>query len=396
MGLLRGFIGGAAESIGRSADKFASHYSAQMLAEQRDSAEQLKELRIEEMQNRRDASTDVRHAAAIDKARTGVVSRVDAAAGLIADDRVEQTRAQVESGITDRSAWTPEQQAAVDQSLALDRKGLIGASDVREQAARNTGDITPQQAASADAEKARQATADKRADTQDANTNRRLDITEAWNKKQDEIRNRLAGIQEARLSRMEGKEGARLDKADLNSNRQALQAVLKDIGTQEDKLQVQAAGLLDPAQMAAIQKQLKSLDADRVTARNHLLSLAGIEPQKEAQKLKFGSAAEALLGGEGTDAQYDAEFGKGAAKKVRDAAVKKETGAATKAGEKTTAVDAPQDRIMNAPIGKLTPMWMIEESAKAGNVRAQQYLRARESGMLENNTASRSTEEMLR
>ena len=287
MGLLSGFVGGAAKAAGQVADQRISRYSAEMVAEQRDLAEQAKEARIEEMYNRRDAaaegrqvSAEGRQAAAVDKARTGAVSRVDAASEIIADERVAQTRAQVEAGIPNRSAWTPEQQAAVDQSLALDRKGLIGASDVREQAARNTGDITPQQAASADAEKSRLEAANKRVDAQDASTNRRLDITEAWNKKQDEIRNRLAGIQEARLSRMEGKEGARLDKAELNSNRQALQSVLKDIGTQEDKLQVLAAGLLDPAQKDVIQKQLKSLDADRVAARNHLLSLSGVDPQK--------------------------------------------------------------------------------------------------------------------
>ena len=318
MGLLRGFVGGVANAAGQIADQRIGRYTAEMFSQQRDLAEQAKELRIEEMNSRRDAANRANAVADANAARTGAVSRIDAASGLIADERVAQTRGQVESGITDRSTWTPEQQAAVDQSLALDRKGLIGDPRIREQAARSTGDITPQQAALADADQRRLDAATARDDSRDASTNRRLDITEAWNKKQDEIRNRLASFQEARLGRMESKDGARIDKAELNSNRQSLQAVLKDIGTQEDKLQVQAAGLLDPTQMAVIQKQLKVLDTDRVAARNHLLSLAGIEPQK-AEKPKFGSAAEALMGGEGTDAQYDQAFGKGAAKKVRDA-----------------------------------------------------------------------------
>ena len=56
MGRLRGFIGGVARATEQIADQRIGRYSAQMLAEQRDLAEQAKEFRIEEMYNRRDAA----------------------------------------------------------------------------------------------------------------------------------------------------------------------------------------------------------------------------------------------------------------------------------------------------------------------------------------------------
>jgi len=54
MGVLSGFIGGAAKAGGEIAEQRISRYSAEMLAAQRDAADQAKEIRIEEMYNRRD------------------------------------------------------------------------------------------------------------------------------------------------------------------------------------------------------------------------------------------------------------------------------------------------------------------------------------------------------
>lgn len=82
--------------------------------------------------------------------RTAQVQRVDAAAGRIADAKVGEKRAEIERGIVDRAGWTPEQQAAVDQSLAADRQATMGDMKTRTQAAIQTGDIAPKDAAQID------------------------------------------------------------------------------------------------------------------------------------------------------------------------------------------------------------------------------------------------------
>ena len=55
----------------------------------------------------------------------------------------------------------------------------------------------------------------------------------------------------------------------------------------------------------------------------------------------------------------------------------------------------PQDVIGNQPIGPLTRQRDIEESARAGNKRAIEYLRRQEAGRLENQTTPRDTASMM-
>ena len=79
--------------------------------------------------------------------RTEQTNRIDAAAGNIVQPGIDQKRGQIRSSIDDQSNWTPEQQASVDQSLALDRSNAVTDPRVRTQAAIATGDIDPKTAA---------------------------------------------------------------------------------------------------------------------------------------------------------------------------------------------------------------------------------------------------------
>jgi len=80
--------------------------------------------------------------------RAAQTQRIDTAAGKIADEKVGEKRRTIEGGIVDRASWTPEQQAAVDQSLALDRQAAVADPKNRTEAAIRTGDIAPKDAAS--------------------------------------------------------------------------------------------------------------------------------------------------------------------------------------------------------------------------------------------------------
>lgn len=79
--------------------------------------------------------------------RTAQTERIDAAAGRLAEVEVGKKRGIIASNIADPTAWTPEQQAAVDQSLALDKQSAVADPKLRTQAAIQTGDIDPKTAA---------------------------------------------------------------------------------------------------------------------------------------------------------------------------------------------------------------------------------------------------------
>jgi hypothetical protein len=90
------------------------------------------------------ASLDSRVA---EEQRTAQVSRIDAKAGELAESSLAPKRGLIDSGIVDRGNWTPEQQAAVDQSLALDKQQVKADPKTRTDAAIATGDISPDKAA---------------------------------------------------------------------------------------------------------------------------------------------------------------------------------------------------------------------------------------------------------
>ena len=101
--------------------------------------------------------------------RTAQTSRIDAAAGAIADQAAGKTRAEVGSGIADKGNWTPEQQAAVDQSISADRQALIGDPMTRFKAGVTTGDVSLKEAASVEL-------GERRADREEKKGDQRYEI----------------------------------------------------------------------------------------------------------------------------------------------------------------------------------------------------------------------------
>lgn len=101
--------------------------------------------RLEEFKQMLQAKDEERKLSLADQARTAQASRIDAKAGEMADAELAPKMGLIEAGITDRSAWTPEMQASVDQSLAADKKAAKG--KLRTEAAIATGDISPKDAA---------------------------------------------------------------------------------------------------------------------------------------------------------------------------------------------------------------------------------------------------------
>lgn len=110
------------------------------------------------------------------------------------------------------------------------------------------------------------------------------------------VRERLAGAAEARAGRAEKNQTTAMEKAELNSSRQSLQAILKDVALQEEKINSQMASIqskmADPTiatpeqrkpfedQLKSLEKRSNSLDAQRVSVRDDLRSLNGMEPYK--------------------------------------------------------------------------------------------------------------------
>jgi hypothetical protein len=101
--------------------------------------------RLEEFKQMLQAKDDERKVTLADQARTAQASRIDAKAGEMADAQLTPKKGLIEAGITDRSTWTPEMQAAVDQSLGTERTAMKG--KLRTEAAIATGDISPKDAA---------------------------------------------------------------------------------------------------------------------------------------------------------------------------------------------------------------------------------------------------------
>jgi hypothetical protein len=78
--------------------------------------------------------------------RQQMVQRVQGAAGDIADQKMAPMVAQEQAGITDPSSWTPEQQAAVDQSNGITRQGIVQQALQDGSAGLASGDIAPEKA----------------------------------------------------------------------------------------------------------------------------------------------------------------------------------------------------------------------------------------------------------
>lgn len=185
-----------------------------------------KERQAERMDTRRAAIEDQRARALIlfkqgveNQARTDMAARVSGAAGAIADRAVGAKRGLIEGGIADRSTWTPEQQAAVDQSVGLDRAALAEDPDVRTAAAVQTGDIDPKTAAGLDIQGKKAAAAERAAaakmDLEDRKLASREKIEQDRMDQRDRLAAQQADLQEKRIGAMlarVGGAGSRDDK----------------------------------------------------------------------------------------------------------------------------------------------------------------------------------------
>jgi hypothetical protein len=120
------------------------------LMDQQSALETARQERLLELRDTLDAAGEKRKIALADQARTDQTARIDAKAAQLAEPLVAQKRGLIDANITDRSSWTAEQQAAVDQSLGNDRKGLMDEPKLRAKAAVATGDISPKDAATLD------------------------------------------------------------------------------------------------------------------------------------------------------------------------------------------------------------------------------------------------------
>ncbi len=175
MGGFRGLIGGLAQGGIDMLDR-GMKQDAELEREKRQN-----EMTIES-EKRRDAAAMAREGSMLrlratleNEQRTAQAGRIDTAAGAIADQATGKTQALVGAGIADREAWTPEQQAAVDQSIAIDKKALISDPMTRVKAAGMTGDLRADQVATVELNEARGAREEKKGDQRYEVENKKLD-----------------------------------------------------------------------------------------------------------------------------------------------------------------------------------------------------------------------------
>lgn len=138
-------MSGLMNAIGRGVSA-AGYAAGEVFAKQAMAdVETERQMRLAEFKAGLDLKTKQQEADLAEQQRTKMVERVDAKAGQMADEHLAPTRGLIEAGIADRSSWTPEQQATVDQSMRLQRNALKGR--LRTEAAIATGDIKPEKAA---------------------------------------------------------------------------------------------------------------------------------------------------------------------------------------------------------------------------------------------------------
>lgn len=145
-----GLMNSLSRGISQAANAGADIYARGALEDQRAAIQAERDLRVAELQEAAGIRSEDRAIKRADDQRTAQVSRIDAEAGKIAEKAIQGKRGLINSGITDASSWTPEQQAAVDQSLTIDRGRVSADPKTRTQAAIVTGDISPKDAASMD------------------------------------------------------------------------------------------------------------------------------------------------------------------------------------------------------------------------------------------------------
>jgi hypothetical protein len=198
MSALIGFLGGVGDAGVKLGTQHMKYLEDSDLLRERAEIEEKKELRLLALKANADNAS-----------REAMVSRVDKAAGTIADKEVAGKRALIGEGIVDKEAWTPEQQAAVDQSLARDRDALIGDPRTRERAAVSTGDISPEKAANIDRDERRLDAADRATASRERQSERRDETQRYIAELKDETAQKRIEALVARTGAGKDKDGTR-------------------------------------------------------------------------------------------------------------------------------------------------------------------------------------------
>lgn len=359
MGLLFSALSGAGNSVAEQAQQRQKLSDQSALDAERSKLEEEKLARLDELKRGRDRSAQVTQAKDIDAATMQIQNERDAANINAANgsQMTAEDAAVLRNNPAARKAYglldSTRQSDLEDRASGAQKAGYLDAArEVR-------GELQTE-------------LNNQRYDAQTKDANRRMDIQEKFNQERAKIQDKLAGIQEARANRIEAKNSTAMDKAELQSTRMAISSVLKDIGTQEDKIQTK---MLDPMlsdqQRAAMQKQFDQLDIDRKQARNELMKLAGVEPSKEEPK----------QGKTGWDSASGDVFVNG--KKVGSA--KNETDARSMASGKPVAAQSPS--VSAQPQEEVRQRRNIDIAARDTEI--ERFNRANTGGTRESNVSKR-------
>lgn len=165
---MSGLIGALSQGLSQMGYAAGDMYAKQSMAEQAAAIQSERDKRLAEMQEQADIRKERRAAEAADRQRTDQRARIDAEAGKIADEAVGAKRGLINAGRADAQSWTdadlrkftpadwtPAMQAAVDQSLAEDRKAMMNDTRTRTKAAVRTGDLSIKDAEAIDRDERR-------------------------------------------------------------------------------------------------------------------------------------------------------------------------------------------------------------------------------------------------
>lgn len=220
-----------------------------------------------------------------DNARQASANRIDTArTGIIGKAIDSQYAGAVPA---DASTWTPEQQAAVDQSKGIDTAKMQNDPEITAKAAISTGDLSVKESIALAREDNRNARDDKRVDAMAAETARKAKHDEEWAKAQERkdetYRHRIDSMLAAKLgsgeksekvmSYMEGK------RKEINSDSSDLKAQFNadmknaEFDPPEKKAQIKAQYA---PKFQAIEESRRQLDADFDSLREKF----GLPPTK--------------------------------------------------------------------------------------------------------------------
>jgi hypothetical protein len=249
-------------------------------------------------ENRAEARTiagEKRKADMADTERTKQTERIDRKAGELAEGAVSAKRGLVASGIADPDAWTPEQQAVVDQSLALDKGKIAADPETRISAAISTGDIDPAKAATINRD-------DRRLDAAERANAAKERSTELRDATQRYIADLRHQDSQARLDALIAKTGAGKDKDGVKEALSVIDGARKDLANEATNLKsLYATELKDKskAEQARIQAEYKpkfdAIDAQRSQLDEDYDSLrgkVGLPARRKPETAKPEPAAE--------------------------------------------------------------------------------------------------------